>query len=223
MDLCEELEIWLAQARRGAARTRHLRRAAGPIQLDPAAVDPCRRNKVLVASGQTYRELHVESVPPEHRRTATVCSVHLERDVARAALLQSEFGAWLLGATRINCYRSPGGVGTPLHFDAMSSMVVQSRGTKHWWVADAPGLPLPTRNCVPAPGADSVMHEGRLLAVPSPDAMRRLVLAPGDVLLLPAGAWHCTEAGTDSASFTFAFTRLGADPRRDAAPMSLSA
>jgi len=209
VDLRQELEVWLAEAKRGQGRSRQLHKVPESIHLDPAVIASCKRNKVILASGATHFEQHCEVVPTAYRDTATVCSSHLERDVARAALLQTELGKWLLEVARVNCYRSPGGVGTPLHFDAKHAMVMQTVGTKRWWVADAPGHPFPTRNCVPLPGASTVFHDRKLVPIPNPASLRSLFMTPGDVLLLPAGTWHCTEAETASTSFTIAFMRTG--------------
>lgn len=89
-----------------------------------------------------------------------------------------------LGAsTQTNVYLTPAGhKGLVPHYDLQDVFVVQTAGTKRWWVHE-PHLPLPVagQDCGPegvAPGA----------------LLLEVVLEPGDLLYLPRGFVHHAEA-----------------------------
>lgn len=89
-----------------------------------------------------------------------------------------------LGAkTQTNCYMTPAGnKGLIPHYDLQDVFVLQTVGTKRWWV-HGPHVPLPVagQDCGP---------EG----VPPGELLLEIVLEPGDLLYLPRGFVHHAEA-----------------------------
>lgn len=90
-------------------------------------------------------------------------------------------------------FLSPEGSGYGLHFDTTSMLVLQLQGTKRWHFAPTPAVERPVNNLIPDAAARAAGVHGfdeRGLVVQE--------LAPGDVLYLPAGAWHHVKATSES-------------------------
>jgi hypothetical protein len=90
------------------------------------------------------------------------------------------------GTVGVNCYISPDGSGLPMHYDKRVATTLQIAGKKRWKFSVEPAKAWPDSNEVYIEGqvGDEV---GKL-----PPAMefREVELHPGDLLCLPAGAWH---------------------------------
>ncbi len=126
---------------------------------------------------------------------------------------------------------SPGGDAFHAHIDPVDSFKIQVEGRKRWFVSPAPILDFPTR-------AAALRDNGTLFFPASePDDWERLqgldasnsveiVLEPGDILYVPPGMVHATEA--DGMSFSvdigflpaspFSFLRKILDPVLEAEP-----
>jgi hypothetical protein len=118
---------------------------------------------------------------------ATICitDIHLADPVlcqwAQAVRAQLNFNG-LVGA---NCYVSPDGSGLPTHYDKRVATSIQIAGSKRWRFSMESAKPWPLENAVYQPGASADV--GKL---PDDMAFGEVELQPGDLLCLPAGAWH---------------------------------
>ena len=129
-----------------------------------------------------------------------LCGVH--RQLPRVARFAGELAAALAARIGANIYLSPaGGAGLKPHYDGHDVVVLQCAGTKRWRIyADfAPAVRLPTNEALKfdphryAPGR--VEREVRMTA--------------GEVLYLPRGVMHTTEAeGDASLHVTFSLNTL---------------
>lgn len=103
------------------------------------------------------------------------------------------------GEARIDAVLSPAGEGFPLHMDKASVIIVQVAGRKRWRISNEPAMRWPSgttafssagevayRDFTPEPWEDLEQLER--------PSLRELVLEPGDVLYIPAGTLHTTEA-----------------------------
>jgi hypothetical protein len=90
-------------------------------------------------------------------------------------------------------FLSPVGSGYGLHFDTTSMFVLQLAGAKRWHYAPTPAVARPATNVIPDAAA-------RAAGVHGFDESQLLTqeLSPGDVLYLPAGAWHHVKATRES-------------------------
>ncbi len=117
----------------------------------------------------------------------------------------------------VACYASSHRQGFGLHFDSVPVLVVQCEGQKRWWYGPGPSVVDPPSSLV-ATNHDLVAsfarRLGRRLDVPSDEALIERVLSPGDVLFLPPGTWHRTEACGFSLGLTFTLS-----PRRSDAQL----
>lgn len=111
------------------------------------------------------------------------------------------------GEMAANGYLSPSDKGFGTHFDNHSVWVVQVEGSKQWHYADAPTIPHPPVNCIYPMRMPEVRLPWYTVHRPDPDTFAETVLEPGDVLYIPAGTWHRTQATSYSLSITFAQNR----------------
>jgi hypothetical protein len=147
------------------------------------------------------------------------------------------------GLVRFNAYWSPPSRGLPFHFDARITCSIQVQGSKLWWFSPRAAVDWPRGNADPSEKGHAIYHDLQLGNEPWERAdpavhenHRRVVLKPGDVLILPAGVWHRAEAGPrGSLALNLAFdpltpleflmealaSRLRSDPRWRALPPSL--
>jgi len=106
------------------------------------------------------------------------------------------------GTMNFSCYWSPdrGGFGT--HYDNHAVWIMQLRGRKQWWYSRSPAIAEPRANLVYAPAKLALLAEAGL-AIAEPVGLADVVLEPGDLLYLPAGTWHRTQAvGGESLALT---------------------
>lgn len=97
-------------------------------------------------------------------------------------------------------FASTTGSGYAMHFDAMDMWIVQVHGTKRWWYSREPATPFPTKNVIWDRAGDR-----RGLRSPEELGLVDQVLEPGDVLYLPGGTWHTTEALSECSHLVFSF------------------
>lgn len=89
----------------------------------------------------------------------------------------------------IACFVSPTGSGYGLHFDSSSMWILQVEGTKRWWISEEPAVVRPPDCFVP----DQVERDAHVHGLHE-SSLKEVVLRKGDVLYLPAGAWHRPQA-----------------------------
>jgi len=118
---------------------------------------------------------------------ATICitDIHLADPVlcqwAQAVRAQLNFNG-LVGA---NCYVSPDGSGLPTHYDKRVATSIQIAGSKRWRFSMKSAKPWPLENAVYQPGINADVG-----TLPEHMEFGEVELNPGDLLCLPAGAWH---------------------------------
>jgi ribosomal protein L16 Arg81 hydroxylase len=162
-----------------------------------------------ISDSNSYQEKLILSnqITNELDKKNTVCIVGLEKvdNYLRTVLhnFQKTFG--LPGVPEVNCYLSDRSSGLPLHFDGRSIMVIQLEGRKKWRYSGKPVVKAPVNNCVvPADRKDVDLNQLKeTVRVDVP--LTEQTLSAGDVLYLPAGSLHVTEAVGFSISFTISF------------------
>jgi hypothetical protein len=113
----------------------------------------------------------------------------------------------LSGAVNINSYLSAAGGGFALHVDGHSVIIVQLEGEKRWFYSETPTLEAPMLGTLLTPQNERAVRRAYPWftdAFPSDAQLQQAVLKPGDVLYLPAGTAHRTEAGSYSLALTIA-------------------
>jgi hypothetical protein len=102
---------------------------------------------------------------------------------------------------------SPEGSGAPLHFDPFHVFVIQLEGRKTWQVSKKPVVVNPPQGRYVA--ADGTV-QGRQLETETVEnvsmELDSVTLEPGDVLYVPGGVAHATEALEQSLSIMVNFT-----------------
>jgi hypothetical protein len=95
----------------------------------------------------------------------------------------------------VSAFWSRGGMRAPVHYDDHDLLVLQLRGSKHWYVASDPSELYNTWK-----GLGSTLRD--LGAHHSVD------VHPGDLLYLPRGTWHTVDADSGSLHVSIGFTPL---------------
>jgi hypothetical protein len=141
------------------------------LAIDAAQVEP------LLAAGMTVQAEWLHETDPG--------LAALVADIRRSLAVPVELD--------VAAFLSPAGSGYGLHFDTTSMFVLQLAGTKRWHYAPTPAVARPLTNVIPDAAA-------RAAGVHGFDESALLVqeLSPGDVLYLPAGAWHHVKATSES-------------------------
>jgi len=122
--------------------------------------------------------------------------------------LRNELGLSALTLGRNLVYAIPAGAGTAPHFDQNINFVLQLHGTKTWRVAPNGHVERPMSRYViglPTEAELATYSKSPMPGTLPPDAAE-FVLHPGSLLFVPRGAWHATEAITDSISVNFTYT-----------------
>jgi ribosomal protein L16 Arg81 hydroxylase len=148
---------------------------------------------------------------------STICFSAMNRFDRRleACVDEAQRSLGLTGDADINGYLSPAGAGFGLHFDDHPVMIVQIAGSKRWYFSAAPVVDAPTCNIVAGHESEIIYRRAySWFSTPFPDnsELRQALLTPGDLLFLPAGTAHRTEAGSHSLAITIAWrSRVFAD------------
>lgn len=160
------------------------------------------------ASGSSRQmvEASCQQVEGLFKSGATICitNIHMA-DPALAHWAQS-IRAQLnfSGTVGVNCYLSPDGAGLSTHYDKRVVTNIQVAGRKRWRYSTEAAKLWPDHNAVylngkgEADGADA----GRL---PTEMEFREVEMKPGDVLCLPAGAWHSAKGVGESLAINLYF------------------
>lgn len=90
------------------------------------------------------------------------------------------------GTVGVNCYVSADGSGLPMHYDKRVATTLQIAGKKRWKFSRQSAKVWPTTNEVYEEGQTG-KEVGKL---PADMEFCEVELNPGDLLCLPAGAWH---------------------------------
>jgi len=120
---------------------------------------------------------------------ATICitNIHMADPAlaqwAQAIRAQLNF----TGTVGVNCYVSPDASGLPMHYDKRVATTLQISGSKRWKFSTGAAKPWPNTNEAYQGGGKDGKDVGKL---PPEMEFREVELNPGDVLCLPAGAWH---------------------------------
>jgi hypothetical protein len=142
--------------------------------------------------------------------TATLYLVGLQRSYPGLSLWSEGIAmplelAHRNGLGEVSAVMSDAGSGFRAHFDKNENFVVQIRGCKRWRLAHNSHVAAPTANYLEDALGEVGLYSERL-EEPVPEAATdEVVLEPGDVLYVPRGMWHETQAlegGSVSLSFT---------------------
>lgn len=156
---------------------------------------PGRRQPYFKAGSTDAEGNHVEAMlQPSQLRAAldggrTVQAERIDSADPQLRALMLALKEQLCVAAEVDAaaFLSPPDHGYGLHYDAVTMFVVQLEGQKRWWHSETPAVEHPLQNRVPT--AEERAHLG-LDDLP----LTERVLSPGDVLYLPAGAWHRARA-----------------------------
>jgi Cupin superfamily protein len=139
-------------------------------------------------SARRMMEAHHNQVVELLNAGATICitNIHMADPFlaqwAQAIRSQLNF----TGTVGVNCYVSPDGSGLPMHYDKRVATTLQIAGKKRWKFSVEPAKVWPNSN--------EVYEEGHVRedigTLPADMEFREVELEPGDMLCLPAGAWH---------------------------------
>ena len=147
-----------------------------------------------------------DQVESLYKSGATICvtNIHMADPVlarwAQTIHTQLNFS----GTVGVNCYLSPDGAGLSTHYDKRVVTNIQVAGKKRWRYSTEAAKPWPDQNAVyqdgkgEAGGADP----GRL---PPDMEFREVEMKPGDLLCLPAGAWHSAQGVGESLAINLYF------------------
>jgi len=137
-----------------------------------------------------------------------------------------KIGMSLPGTVTMTGYAVPAGMGFGTHFDCQPNFILQVEGMKRWRFSAKPEVAWPPLNVAHAGRAAELTDRYPFLKVQYPPDERGFVeqlLSPGDVLFLPAGTWHETQAIDLSLSLTMTcIPRTTADVVEDTLRNSLS-
>jgi ribosomal protein L16 Arg81 hydroxylase len=158
-----------------------------------------------------FRQLKQATISPVDIREmyeagATICVTGIDsahRSLRTAARqIRKEIG--YAGRVDFRAYLSPPGAGFDIHYDARVATTLQLLGTKTWRYSSEPDSAFPTENSSRANLAGIRREVGKL-------KLRKVTLRPGDLLCLPAGAWHKAQAGAGgSLALNLTFNHVGA-------------
>jgi ribosomal protein L16 Arg81 hydroxylase len=139
---------------------------------------------------------------------ATICVTGMEQAHPKLHAVAEQVRTVLnyAGTVSFRAYLSPPGSGFDLHFDARVATTLQIVGTKRWWYSDEPAVPFPTHNSGREPKGQRQYERPRI------ETLKSVVMHPGDLLCLPAGAWHCAKGEGEkfSLALNMAFEHNGA-------------
>jgi ribosomal protein L16 Arg81 hydroxylase len=143
--------------------------------------------------------------PAEARRLVgdgyTLGVRHAERHYAGLSELAAGFHRDFLAPVNVHLYCTPAGqAGFGWHYDAEDVFLLQTQGSKEWWLRKNTVNPWPLVETLPA----DMRYEREVMPV------LRCRLHAGDWLYIPAGYWHRTEAGEESISLSVGIQSLSA-------------
>ncbi len=174
-----------------------------------AALEDCLMVKAAFRNekGQ-HREspISADQAPKLFDAGLSICAAQLENGNApiRAFLDALEDAVMQAGVFHMNGYLSPADKGFGVHFDNHSVWILQVEGRKQWLFSEEPEVPYPVTNLIYPLRRPAFRLPWYQVPRPDTKTFTEVVLEPGDVLYLPAGAWHETRASEYSLSLTLA-------------------
>jgi ribosomal protein L16 Arg81 hydroxylase len=136
---------------------------------------------------------------------ATICitNIHMaDPNLARwAQTIRAQLS--FSGLVGVNCYLSPAGAGLSTHYDKRVVTNIQIAGNKRWRYSKLAAKPWPDHNAVYQDGKLEPADAG---TAPPDMEFGEVEMKPGDLLCLPAGAWHSAQAsGSNSLAINVYF------------------
>ena len=158
-------------------------------------------------SSKQMLEASSQQVESLFKQGATICitNIHMaDPELARwAQTIRSQIN--FSGTVGMNCYLSPDGAGLSTHYDKRVVTNIQVAGRKRWRYSTEAAKPWPDQNAVYQDGSfepGGAADPGKL---PPQLEMREVEMKPGDLLCLPAGAWHAAKAVGESLAINMYF------------------
>lgn len=161
------------RSRRLGVKAQYVDPVAGHTELmiDAGKVDEC------FAQGMTICVQNVDKILPDLAQQS-------------AALRRSMHFS---GAVNFSCYWSPPSGGFDLHCDDHPVFILQLKGMKKWYYGATPAVDRMFGSIIySAQRIRDLRAVG--LEIQDPEGLESIILSPGDMLYLPAGAWHKTCA-----------------------------
>lgn len=153
--------------------------------FDNSATEVIATNGGSISNSRDYVQLCSEGY--------TVGIRHAQHHHQGLEALASQFAERFKAPVDIHLYRTPAGQhGFGWHYDAEEVFVLQTEGSKTWWLKKNTVHPWPLLDAIPQ---DQRFEREVMGAV-------RYDLRPGDWLYVPSGYWHRTSAVTDSCSLS---------------------
>jgi len=123
----------------------------------------------------------------------TLCIRHADRHAPALAQLAADFHHDFLAPIDVHVYCTPAGnPGFSWHYDAEDVFILQTEGTKDWWLRKNTVNPWPLVESIPA----DMRYEREIMPA------LHCTLQAGDWLYIPAGYWHRTSASELSTSLS---------------------
>jgi len=123
----------------------------------------------------------------------TLCLRHADRHHPDLAKLAAEFQADFLAPIDVHVYCTPAErPGFSWHYDAEEVFILQTEGSKDWWLRKNTVNPWPLVETIPA----DMRYEREIMPA------LHCTLRAGDWLYIPAGYWHRTSATELSTSLS---------------------
>lgn len=151
-----------------------------------------------LGDGLTFTEVvAVDEIEAWLARGHTICADDVSGfDAGLAAVAEALVRDLGCAGGRFNAYLSPAGARTPMHFDTRVSTTLQLTGRKRWRYQRTAAAPNPSAN-----GQIDRFGDTQWMAPvvdreppPRPSGLEVVELGPGDLLCVPAGAWHEVSA-----------------------------
>ncbi len=189
----EEHFLRLPFAKAGGAG--HLVGAAGWLLIEALLAQP-GVDFLAARQGQLWAGTAVPS--PDQVRALlaeghTVRFRNAQRHHPLLAGLAEEFGRAFAGPVDVQVYcTGPNQPGFAWHYDAEDVFILQTAGSKEWWLRKNTVNPWPLVETMPR----DLRYQREVMPA------MRCELRAGDWLYIPAGYWHRTQAGEESVSLS---------------------
>ena len=182
--------------------------------FDHAAFDRASERCELLKVGYTNElgqpaetRIAASLVPDMLAKGRTVCAGGLDEVDPNLKAFITNFSQHFrqMGKFYFNCYLSPEGKGFGLHADDHPVWILQIEGSKRWFYSETSSGLKRLVSTVSFPNGVQVQRlPWGIVVRPDESKFKETVLNPGDILYLPAGAWHRAEAVGASLALTLA-------------------